>query len=149
MTKAVLAAVAAWVAACCFLRGSLAAPTEDLVDALPGFGAPVAPLYSGYLSPAPGQHVHYLLEESESEGKGAGGQRDPLILWLQGGPGASPLLGAFQEFGTYILNSDTSVVRNPFDRGLCNNVAEKMLPPEVGLLPDVQAIIRDEKVPLL
>jgi len=111
--KTCLAVVAAWVAACCVLHGSLAAPTEDRVASLPGFGAPVAPLYSGYLSASPSQHVHYLLEESESE-DGAGGQRDPLILWLQGGPGASSLMGAFQEFGTYILNSDTTVVRNPF-----------------------------------
>ena len=38
----------------------LSAPIGDLVQNLPGFGAPLAPLYSGYLSAGDGQQLHYV-----------------------------------------------------------------------------------------
>ncbi|CAN6194271.1 unnamed protein product [Urochloa humidicola] len=37
----------------------------------------------------------------------------PLLVWFQGGPGCSSLIGNFEEIGPYILNG-TSLVDNPY-----------------------------------
>ena len=108
---------------------SLAAPDQDRVTALPGLtGALDSPMYSGYLDTSPTDKVHYLLQESKSSHP----ESDPLVLWLQGGPGASSLLGAFQEQGNYILSSDTSVFRNPFSWNQVANVLFLESPTGVG-----------------
>lgn len=41
--------------------------------------------------------------------------KTPIIIWLQGGPGSSSLLGAFFEMGRYVIQDggDGSVHRNP------------------------------------
>ena len=38
----------------------------------------------------------------------------PLALWLNGGPGASSLLGAFTENGPYSIQLNGSITNNPF-----------------------------------
>ncbi|EGD82306.1 hypothetical protein PTSG_02974 [Salpingoeca rosetta] len=43
--------------------------------------------------------VHWILLESERDPK-----NDPLVVWYQGGPGASSLYGLFVEFGPLRLN---------------------------------------------
>ncbi|ODQ55423.1 alpha/beta-hydrolase [Saitoella complicata NRRL Y-17804] len=37
----------------------------------------------------------------------------PLILWIQGGPGSSSMIGLFKEFGPFDINDDIELVRNP------------------------------------
>ncbi|CAN6169373.1 unnamed protein product [Urochloa humidicola] len=37
----------------------------------------------------------------------------PLLVWLQGGPGCSSLIGNFEEIGPYVLNG-TSLAYNPY-----------------------------------
>ncbi|KAF0774529.1 hypothetical protein AaE_001771 [Aphanomyces astaci] len=39
---------------------------------------------------------------------------DPLVLWLNGGPGCSSLNGFFVELGPFVVQSDLSVKRNPY-----------------------------------
>lgn len=123
----VLALIAAVLAPCS------AAPAAHLVEHLPGLDGPLpSALYSGFLvrgcagySPPVGQqirvngllyrqvtgehHVHYMLAESEGDPS-----TDPLVLWLNGGPGSSSLIGFFQELGPVIVSSNSSVVRNPY-----------------------------------
>lgn len=76
----------------------LAAVPADVVDSLPGYGAPPSKHYSGYLpvgnlSHSPGL-LHYWLQESENDPA-----NDPTVLWLNGGPGASGIIGMLTELG--------------------------------------------------
>ena len=87
----------------------MAAPEEDLVRYLPGLDGNLdVRMYSGYLRPTATDHVHYLFVESEYR------ETDPLVLWLNGGPGASSLMGAFTELGPFIINGKKSIMRNPY-----------------------------------
>ena len=90
------------------------APEHDKVTSLPGIvthnGELQVSLYSGFFESTPTDRVHYMLAEAEP-----GPSNDPpLILWLQGGPGASSMMGMFQEFGPYIIASGDSIVRNEY-----------------------------------
>lgn len=85
------------------------------VTSLPGWttstGAP-APLpskqYTGYLpagTPPSGKgtmYFHYWMIESESDPS-----TDPVLIWYNGGPGASSLFGLLQEFGTFLLTEES------------------------------------------
>ena len=57
-------------------------------------------LYSGYL-PISGskKELHYLTALSQNDYK-----NDPVIVWFNGGPGCSSLLGFLQEHGPYTVN---------------------------------------------
>lgn len=57
-------------------------------------------MYSGYLNTTSGQ-MFYIFMESINTPSTA-----PLVLWLNGGPGCSSLLGLFQEIGPYVLCDD-------------------------------------------
>ncbi|RHY66469.1 hypothetical protein DYB30_005909, partial [Aphanomyces astaci] len=66
--------------------------------------------YAGHIPlPSNGQKMFYWLVESESNPS-----TDPLVLWLNGGPGCSSLDGFFTELGPFVVQSDLSVKRNPY-----------------------------------
>uniref|UniRef100_A0A915LN84 Carboxypeptidase n=1 Tax=Meloidogyne javanica TaxID=6303 RepID=A0A915LN84_MELJA len=63
----------------------------------------------GYLNAGNGNLFHYIFAESQGNSK-----TDPLVLWLNGGPGCSSLGGLFNELGPYLLNEDGKTLRqNP------------------------------------
>ncbi|KAF0700888.1 Aste57867_8608 [Aphanomyces stellatus] len=66
--------------------------------------------YAGHIAlPSNGQKMFYWLVESETNPA-----TDPLVLWLNGGPGCSSLGGFFTELGPFVVDSDLSVKRNPY-----------------------------------
>uniref|UniRef100_A0A8C5G959 Carboxypeptidase n=1 Tax=Gouania willdenowi TaxID=441366 RepID=A0A8C5G959_GOUWI len=79
-----------------------AAPVADEVLYLPGLNKqPSFKHYSGYLQGAPGKHLHYWFVQSQSSPTS-----DPLVLWLNGGPGCSSLDGLLTEHGPFLVQED-------------------------------------------
>uniref|UniRef100_A0A8C2WP71 Carboxypeptidase n=1 Tax=Cyclopterus lumpus TaxID=8103 RepID=A0A8C2WP71_CYCLU len=92
------------VAVLCYFLSSLlgagdAAPAADEVAYLPGLQKqPSFKQYSGYLSVADGKHLHYWFVASQKDPSS-----DPVVLWLNGGPGCSSLDGLLTEHGPFLI----------------------------------------------
>ena len=91
----------------------LAAPSEDSVSSLPLYGVPPTPQWSGFLDASSGGNqgtfLHYWFAEAENNPAEA-----PVVLWLNGGPGSSSILGMLQENGPLIINSTGGLMKNPY-----------------------------------
>ena len=94
------------------------APLEDLVEHLPDFGPPPTAQFSGYLDGTAGCDtasngdfckVHYWLALAEEDPLDK-----PVVLWLNGGPGSSSILGFLQENGPLMMNNVGGLMENPW-----------------------------------
>ena len=66
--------------------------------------------YSGYLNATDGTRLHYwFAQASEGDWK-----KKPVVLWLNGGPGSSSLLGWLQELGPLLINHAGGLMENPY-----------------------------------
>lgn len=66
--------------------------------------------YSGYLDvESEDKHFFYWFFESRNDPK-----NDPVVLWLNGGPGCSSLTGLFFELGSSAIDKDLNPVFNPY-----------------------------------
>lgn len=84
--------------------GSAIGSQDDLVTDLPGLSFDVSfKHYSGYLNATGGRKLHYWFAESERSPKD-----DPLVLWLNGGPGCSSLAGFLTEQGPFRVSRNDS-----------------------------------------
>ncbi len=99
-------------------RGKSTAWVDDLIEELPGYGRTKTPHFSGYLDGAAGCDVvtngpicqiHYWLALSESNPA-----QSPVVLWLNGGPGSSSLLGFLTEEGPLMINAKGNLMDNPY-----------------------------------
>ena len=66
--------------------------------------------YSGYLDDNENdKHLFYWFFESRNDP-----ENDPVVLWLNGGPGCSSLTGLFLELGPSRINEKLELVPNPY-----------------------------------
>jgi serine carboxypeptidase-like clade I len=95
----------------------VSAPLADRIHQLPLYGKPPTPQYSGYLNGTDGCDtktngefcfIHYWLAMSKK------GIDAPVVLWLNGGPGSSSLLGFVQELGPLLMNATGGLMDNPW-----------------------------------
>jgi hypothetical protein len=65
------------VALATFAPSALGAVPADRVTNLPGFGAPLSDLFSGYLTAAPNQRLHYVFSAAISVDPSTA----PVVVW--------------------------------------------------------------------
>lgn len=111
-----------------FYVGSQAYDADE-VTFLPGMTfKPSYKQWSGYLQTRPGRFFHYWFVTSQRNP-----EADPLVLWLNGGPGCSSLDGFLSENGPLHVKSDgTTLEENPFSWNKIANVLYVESPAGVG-----------------
>ncbi|KAM6942590.1 lysosomal protective protein [Xenentodon cancila] len=109
--------------------GSRAQYAPDEVTHLPGMMfEPNYRQWSGYLQAGPGKFLHYWFVTSQRDPA-----KDPLVLWLNGGPGCSSLDGFLSENGPFHVNDDgTTLYENKFSWNTIANVLYLESPAGVG-----------------
>lgn len=106
---------------------------DDEVKNLPGLNDAVNfRHFSGYLqadsSAKPSKFFHYWFVESESNPA-----TDPILLWLNGGPGCSSMAGLFTELGPFRVKDDGKTLeKNEFSWNKVANVLFLESPAGVG-----------------
>jgi len=78
---------------------AMAAPADDLMGNLPDAPAFKTNTYSGYLTASETKSLHYAFAESMDSPS-----TDPIIIWFNGGPGCSSMLGMMQELGPIVVD---------------------------------------------
>merc|ERR1712028_163826 len=94
---------------------SYSAPPKDAVLTLPSYGTPPSPMWSGYLDASastPGTMLHYWFSAAEKDSWQD--PSTPVVLWLNGGPGSSSILGMLQEMGPVVMNGTGGIMKNPY-----------------------------------
>ncbi len=94
-----------------FHISSAANNKTDRVQGLPSCAPLPSAWYSGFLNVRPtAKQLHYVFIESLSNPK-----TDPIVIWFNGGPGCSSLLGLFQENGPFVIDDGETIIKpNPF-----------------------------------
>ncbi|TKR81558.1 hypothetical protein L596_015409 [Steinernema carpocapsae] len=102
---------------------------DDLIKDLPGLTYEAGfKMYSGFLDATKGTHLHYWLVESERDPA-----NDPIVLWLNGGPGCSSIVGLMTELGPFRPSADGSeLLENPYSWNKFANVFFLEAPRAVG-----------------
>lgn len=123
----VAAALLAGLLAVCQLSRAQYAPDE--VTHLPGMMfKPKYRQWSGYLQARPGRFLHYWFVTSQRDPV-----KDPLVLWLNGGPGCSSLDGFLSENGPFHVNDNGfTLYENTFSWNKIANVLYLESPAGVG-----------------
>jgi len=101
----------------------------DQVTSMPLCGPLRSKWYSGYLSTvSPQRELHYIYIESLDLPS-----TDPVLVWFNGGPGCSSMLGFIQEHGPYVIEDyTTTVVENPWPWNMRANILYIESPAGVG-----------------
>ena len=91
---------------------ALAKPEEERVTSLPDMDTfDQYGMFSGFLDiEGTSKKIHYLFVESANDPK-----TDPLVIWFNGGPGCSSMLGFMQENGPFRMDSGTGEIHASAD----------------------------------
>lgn len=94
------------------INDTLTTPESDRVYYLPGLDHEINDtIYSGYLKVSKTRYFHYVFIESKNDEP----LNDPIILWLNGGPGCSSLEGMFMANGPWeVANNGHSLIDNKY-----------------------------------
>jgi carboxypeptidase C (cathepsin A) len=101
-----------------------------LITNLPGLGYnPGFRQYSGYLtvSEEHGRNIFYWYIESQNDP-----ETDPVVLWTNGGPGCSGLMGLLEEHGPFIIDEKLQLSPNPYSWNKVANMLYIEIPAGVG-----------------
>ena len=108
-----------------------AAVESDRLTRFPGVAnMPDFNIYSGYLTlnETTGKALHYLFAESQHDPKS-----DPVLLWLNGGPGCSSVEGFLSENGPFVLEDwSYNITANEYSWNRIANVLYFESPAPVG-----------------
>jgi serine carboxypeptidase-like clade 2 len=95
---------------------------------LPGWNGTNFDMYTGYITINNGKHMFYWFVESQ----GPNPANDPVVLWLNGGPGCSSLLGLMAENGPFYPDENNNLALNPYSWNLFANMLYLESPAGVG-----------------
>uniref|UniRef100_A0A1I7SDW3 Carboxypeptidase n=1 Tax=Bursaphelenchus xylophilus TaxID=6326 RepID=A0A1I7SDW3_BURXY len=106
--------------------------TDHEVKSLPGLDwQPEFKHYAGLLNVSTTRSLSYWFVESQGDK-----DHDPLVLWLNGGPGCSSLFGFLQEHGPFLLaegdDIELKLLKNPHSWNKFANVIYLEAPAGVG-----------------
>eukprot|EP01114_Cavostelium_apophysatum_P000046 TRINITY_DN1004_c0_g1_i1.p1 TRINITY_DN1004_c0_g1~~TRINITY_DN1004_c0_g1_i1.p1 ORF type:complete len:455 (+),score=85.88 TRINITY_DN1004_c0_g1_i1:152-1516(+) len=131
MDRIALAALCALLVSCVSAQG----PSANKVTSVPGFdGSFPFNMYAGYLPANDGEkQMFYMFAQSQGNPK-----TDPVVLWLNGGPGCSSFDGFIYEHGPFFFNNgpmgaDQNLTLNPYSWNLVANMIYLDSPCGVGL----------------
>ena len=108
---------------------ALSATPPHAVTSLPGYGAPPTKHWTGFVEVDAASKTHFFFYLVESAGDPA---KDPLVWWMNGGPGASSFAGLFGENGPLLLNATGALTPNPFAWNRRANVLYVEFGPGIG-----------------
>jgi cathepsin A (carboxypeptidase C) len=116
-------------AAACISAVAICAPDDENVPYMPGMGNfDTFGLYSGYISLEKERQIHYVFVEAQEDHLNA-----PVLVWTNGGPGCSSMLGFTQENGPFSIASGTTEFEaNPYSWNRETNVLYIEQPAGVG-----------------
>jgi len=100
------------------------------VTYLPGYGITREKQYAGHLTVNDecGDNLFFWFFESQKSS-----ENDPVVIWLNGGPGSSSMLGLFTENGPYKINDDLNLLDNPYSWNKISNLLVIDQPAGTGL----------------
>lgn len=109
----------AWVLIAILIAAVLAEPSGEKIVQIPGYPPSFSNrAFGGYLeTSSPLRSLHYIFLEGDAGTNNSA----PVVLWLNGGPGCSSMIGFVQEITPYVLGinqpyeSDrTNLTANPY-----------------------------------
>ena len=117
------------------VAAAMSAPAQDEVKELDGYYdfSSEFKMYSGYLplQAEPEIKTHYVFITSKNDPA-----NDPLVLWSNGGPGCSSLIGFLSELGPHLVKAgnpdELSYAKNPYSWNNKANMLFLESPPGVG-----------------
>ncbi|CEG45306.1 serine protease family [Plasmopara halstedii] len=107
---------------------------DTLVKQLPGLTSQLSfQHYAGHIQLQENEKLFYWYTESQDEPK-----NDPIVLWLNGGPGCSSLGGFFTENGPFVVRDNLSLQVNRYSWNRKVNMVWLESPAGVGFSGDVK-----------